>query len=121
MQVLRCPVCRASMRESRACGRCGVDLTEVQRVAVAAWRARRRGWAALMQGDAAAALAHATEARSLQDDAANDRLAWLARVASAAADAGAAEGAAGERPAHGLVAGDEAALDQGPNSRTAAS
>lgn len=95
MAPLRCPVCRAAMRGTRVCGRCGADLSDVQRIAVHAWRARRAGWAALLAGDVVEALMHAEHAQSLQDDTAGRRLVWLAGLGAASTDA--REGADAER------------------------
>jgi hypothetical protein len=61
-----------------------VDCTDLQRILVAAWRARRQSFAALTAGNQTSALRHADLAQRLVADAAARRLVWLARVIAGA-------------------------------------
>lgn len=63
----RCPACRARMVDSTICGRCGCDLTLMQRArsqASAAIDAALRAWA---EGATPSALAHARDALALEN------------------------------------------------------
>lgn len=62
----RCPVCRASFRESRLCSRCGADLEILMRLAVSAWQLRDNARSALAAGEFARARDLAAVSAQLQ-------------------------------------------------------
>ncbi len=76
---LSCPVCRARFRHSRACPRCGTELTALMVLAGRAYRLRRASVAALRAGDPLRARELADQAHALH---ATDRGRRLRAVAA---------------------------------------
>lgn len=77
---LECPVCRATLRGSNTCARCGADLTDYVATIAAAWRLRCLGWQALLAGDLLAAGTAAARSAALAASSSAARLRWLAAV-----------------------------------------
>lgn len=76
---LRCPVCRAGLRGTRACSRCGADLTALMALITEAWNCRGRARRAIRSGDLEDACALAEQAQGLHATEAGARLSLLVR------------------------------------------
>ncbi|MBN2496268.1 MAG: hypothetical protein JXR96_16870 [Deltaproteobacteria bacterium] len=76
---LRCPVCRAAFRGSRACSRCGADLAPLMALTFRAFQQRRRARQRLLAGDWERALELAERAQDQHATREGQGLLLLAR------------------------------------------
>ncbi|MBX3744091.1 MAG: hypothetical protein KF833_02175 [Verrucomicrobiae bacterium] len=86
--VIRCPACNKTGQAEARCARCGCELTELRRIAVAARVHWRMGMEALRQGVWTEALDRAGRSWAMRHSADAARLGFLA--AGAAGDSVAA-------------------------------
>lgn len=80
----RCPVCQARFRGSRACSRCGADLTRLMLLAAVSWRLREQARQAISLGDLPSALELVRQSLELQRTPSGDAIGTLCELLRAA-------------------------------------